>query len=162
MPVPAGLLYYSQLDSILRVEAKQNEIRALITARNELAHYLSKKREVPEVVPKDAQVEVDMEDVSFLPSTIDHSKECRQCYAVDSCMLYRKVSAISEVLGSLTDHFFRLQIPPKPMPTTLSPSSMARRQVIFLRRMWHSSRNGKRCSAWKSRRLGVSDLNCGR
>ncbi|WRT68360.1 uncharacterized protein IL334_005336 [Kwoniella shivajii] len=91
VPVPAGLLYYSQLDSILRVEAKQNEIRALIVARNELADWLSKKRRLPKP-PSAAEIEQKVEDVeeAFLPSTIDHVKECRSCYAVDSCMLYRK------------------------------------------------------------------------
>ncbi|KAK8854820.1 hypothetical protein IAR55_003559 [Kwoniella newhampshirensis] len=90
VPVPAGLLYYSQLDSILRVEAKQNEIRALIIARNELADWLSKKRRVPQL-PSEGQGynAQDVEEV-FLPSTIDHPRECRSCYAVDSCMLYRK------------------------------------------------------------------------
>ncbi|WWC63257.1 uncharacterized protein I303_105857 [Kwoniella dejecticola CBS 10117] len=92
VPVPAGLLYYSQLDSILRVEAKQNEIRALIIARNELADWLSIKRRIPKSsVPVESgalQVE-DVED-SFLPPTIDNPKECKSCYAVDSCMLYRK------------------------------------------------------------------------
>ncbi len=88
--VPAGLLYYSQLDSILRVEAKPNEIRALIIARNELAHYLSKKRKLPGAV-QDRPL-ADIELAAFLPPTIDHPRECSHCYAVDSCMLYRKVS----------------------------------------------------------------------
>lgn len=112
-PVPAGLLYYSQLNSILRVEAKPNEIRALIIARNELAGYLSAKRKVPSswmVAPSlplrrgiqsdtsefhaKADPETDIEDTGtgqFLPATIDNPRECRSCYAVDSCMLYRKV-----------------------------------------------------------------------
>ncbi|KAK6910521.1 hypothetical protein I203_104553 [Kwoniella mangroviensis CBS 8507] len=98
VPVPAGLLYYSQLDSILRVEAKQNEIRALIIARNELADWLSKKRRVPKPPTSSSDDMVKpIEDVeeAFLPPTIDHTKECRSCYAVDSCMLYRK--AIDDV-----------------------------------------------------------------
>ncbi|WWC90742.1 uncharacterized protein L201_005679 [Kwoniella dendrophila CBS 6074] len=95
VPVPAGLLYYSQSDTILRVEAKQNEIRALIIARNELADWLSKKRRVPKEKPPTTDNLVNkVEDVeeAFLPSTIDHSRECRSCYAVDSCMLYRKIN----------------------------------------------------------------------
>jgi DNA replication ATP-dependent helicase Dna2 len=88
------LLYYSQLDSILRVEAKSNEIRALIIARNELAGWLAKQRtawaELAPVQPPPAEV-ADIED-TFLPPTIDHSRECKSCYAVDTCMLYRKVS----------------------------------------------------------------------
>lgn len=103
VPVPAGLLYYSQLDSILRVEAKPNEIRALIMARNEIASWMTRKRKLDptadggpvgdkllgsnKIKPKVA----DMED-TLLPPTIDHARECKSCYAVDSCMLYRKVS----------------------------------------------------------------------
>ncbi|WVF72768.1 hypothetical protein IAT40_007586 [Kwoniella sp. CBS 6097] len=94
VPVPAGLLYYSQLDSILRVEAKTNEIRALIIARNELADWLSRKRSLPKSIPADSfsSSPRGIEDVeeAFLPPTIDHSRECKTCYAVDSCMLYRK------------------------------------------------------------------------
>lgn len=90
VPVPAGLLYYSQLDSILRVEARPNEIRALIMARNEIADWQVKKRVLP---VSETKVKVDdMEDAAFLPATVDHARECRSCYAVDSCMLYRKVS----------------------------------------------------------------------
>ncbi|WVQ81912.1 hypothetical protein IAT38_004039 [Cryptococcus sp. DSM 104549] len=118
VPVPAGLLYYSQLDSILRVEAKPIEIRALVMTRNELADWLSKKRRVPRNSPE-ADVQLAMmakgmralpvpverqtgkeeeegegmvEDIeeAFLPPTIDHPRECKMCYAVDSCMLYRK------------------------------------------------------------------------
>ena len=94
-PVPAGLLYYSQLDSTLRVEPKINEIRALLMARNELADHLSKKRKVSDASPILSQQEANLEDTPFLPPTIDHPRECRQCYAVDSCMLYRKVSTDS-------------------------------------------------------------------
>ncbi|OCF42705.1 DNA replication ATP-dependent helicase Dna2 [Kwoniella heveanensis CBS 569] len=94
VPVPAGLLYYSQLDSILRVEAKANEIRALIIARNELADWLSKKRSLPKAIPTDSYSSgwsaVDDVEEAFLPPTIDHARECKTCYAVDSCMIYRK------------------------------------------------------------------------
>lgn len=98
VPVPAGLLYYSQLDTILRVEARPAEIRALISARNELASYLVKSRKL---ASKAANLELgipatpsqpDLED-NFLPPTIDSARECKTCYAVDSCMLYRKVSS---------------------------------------------------------------------
>lgn len=110
VPVPAGLLYYSQLDSILRVEAKSNEVRSLIIARNELASYLNQKRKL--VVPNistsqedgtgessgelkvgDRVNTTDVED-TFLPPTLDSERECKNCYAQDACMLYRKVSAM--------------------------------------------------------------------
>ncbi|OWZ77552.1 DNA replication ATP-dependent helicase Dna2 [Cryptococcus neoformans Bt85] len=113
VPVPAGLLYYSALDTILRVEAKQNEIRALIMARNELAMYISKQRKVPRHLPdgdrpveilrrgvvkkemlredkREEKLETEVEE-AFLPPTIDNMRDCKMCYAVESCMLYRKV-----------------------------------------------------------------------
>lgn len=89
LPVPAGLLYYSQLDSVLRVEAKSNEIRALIITRNELASYLANERTLLD----STSTAPSSEKATFLPPTIDHAKECKSCYAVDSCMLYRRVSA---------------------------------------------------------------------
>lgn len=89
IPIPAGLLYYSQLDTILRVEARPNEIRALIMARNELAHYLSVQRRTQTGTSGD---DAPGDDHRFLPPTLDSPRECRTCYAVDSCMLYRKAS----------------------------------------------------------------------
>lgn len=91
VPVPAGLLYYSQLDSILRVEARPNEIRALIMARNELAGWMSKRRSLDPVVEVPKSTDEAIEDIGYLPPTIDNARECKMCYAVDSCMLYRKV-----------------------------------------------------------------------
>ncbi|ORY35636.1 putative DNA replication helicase dna2 [Naematelia encephala] len=93
VPIPAGLLYYSQLDSILRVEARPNELRALIIARNELAAFLSVKRSVPKS-PTETAAPENIEE-AFLPPTIDNPKECRKCYSVDSCMLYRKTEEAS-------------------------------------------------------------------
>ena len=97
VPIPAGLLYYSQLDSVLRVEARPNEIRALIATRNELAHYLAKQRSLGTSSPLASSAasrseecpETDVE--SFLPPTIDDPRECKMCYASDTCMLFRKV-----------------------------------------------------------------------
>ena len=92
IPVPAGLLYYSKLDSILRVEARPNEIRALIMARNELAGWISRQRSLVKPEPQvSSDAPVHFEDAMFLPPTIDNARECKSCYAVDSCMLYRKV-----------------------------------------------------------------------
>lgn len=96
VPVPAGLLYYSQLDAILRVEARPNEIRALIMARNELAAWMSKRRTLKDAIkPEPERSEQAIEDMTLLPPTIDNARECKMCYAVDSCMLYRKVSAVA-------------------------------------------------------------------
>lgn len=95
LPIPAGLLYYSQLDSVLRVEARPNEIRALIMARNDLAHHLAKQRSLDDepLFAVSSQGSIGEGGVdSFLPPTIDSARECKNCYAVDTCMLYRKVS----------------------------------------------------------------------
>lgn len=80
---------------MLRVEARPNEIRALIVARNELAHFLAKKRSIAELETATSEVpngSNSLEIESFLPPTIDNPRECKMCYAVDTCMLYRKVS----------------------------------------------------------------------
>ena len=58
-------------------------------ARNELALWMAKKRSL---APNEATPKIDMEDATFLPATIDNARECKMCYANDSCMLYRKVS----------------------------------------------------------------------
>jgi DNA replication ATP-dependent helicase Dna2 len=61
-------------------------------ARNELAAWMSKRRSLD--LPVSAhrlEDETAIEDLAFLPPTIDNARECKMCYAVDSCMLYRKV-----------------------------------------------------------------------
>ncbi|KAL7423852.1 DNA replication endonuclease-helicase Dna2 [Cryptotrichosporon argae] len=134
VPVPAGLLYYSQLDKILRVEAKLHEIRALVIARNELAEFLSKNREVgheysrsttrapvagltnlgpagnsqESSTPDDGTVEVEAIEDTFLPPTIDNMRECKGCFAVDTCMLYRK--AVDQVPVDSSDELAELYI----------------------------------------------------
>jgi len=63
-------------------------------ARNELAGWMSKRRslDLPLPVPRpEGDGETAIEDLAFLPPTIDNARECKMCYAVDSCMLYRKV-----------------------------------------------------------------------
>lgn len=37
-------------------------------------------------------IPLDIEDVGILPPTTENARECRNCYANDGCMLYRKVS----------------------------------------------------------------------
>ncbi|KAL1411310.1 DNA replication endonuclease-helicase Dna2 [Vanrija albida] len=83
-PVNAGLLYYSQKDTIILVEAKANEVRALIQTRNELADWMARERVPP---PKE---EPNALAVPFMPPTIDNPTDCDRCYASDACMLYRK------------------------------------------------------------------------
>jgi DNA replication ATP-dependent helicase Dna2 len=39
----------------------------------------------------------------FLPPTIDDERTCKRCYALDTCMLYRKVSSPLHSSSSETD-----------------------------------------------------------
>lgn len=89
--VPAGLLYYTQSEEVVRVPASRNEIRGLFIARNEMAGYMMRRYPAP----KREDGDVDVEDLSapwaFLPPTIDDERTCNRCFALDTCMLYRKV-----------------------------------------------------------------------
>ena len=84
--VPSGLLYYTRSDEVVRVPAVRNEVRALLVARNEMAAYMMRRmrggKTGGEGVP-------DVE--AFLPPTIDDAWQCGKCFALDTCMLYRKV-----------------------------------------------------------------------
>lgn len=154
-PISAGLLYYSQSNSIIKVPAQKNELRSLLIARNLLASFLVRKRPVPTLpstqltvtptptisttmtttiattetvkeredrLEKEMWGEIDGDEefgltagsgilsakavamegslegreeddraTTFLPRTIDVERECKRCYQVDACMLYRKV-----------------------------------------------------------------------
>jgi DNA replication ATP-dependent helicase Dna2 len=89
--VNAGLLYYTQTEEVVRVPASRNEIRGLFIARNEMAGYMMRRTQRIGVQDN----EMDVEDASapepFLPGTIDDERTCKRCYALDTCMLYRKV-----------------------------------------------------------------------
>ena len=68
-------------------------------ARNDLGNYLNKQRTIPTPeLGTQYSFDLDLEDAGFLPPTIDSAKECKSCYAVDTCMLYRKVR-LSQTLG---------------------------------------------------------------
>jgi DNA replication ATP-dependent helicase Dna2 len=84
--VSSGLLYYTQTDEVVRVPTSRNELRGLFIARNEMAGYIMRRNGHP----GGREVCGDIED--FLPPTIDDSRICNRCYALDACMLYRKVS----------------------------------------------------------------------
>lgn len=81
-----GLLFYLQSGDVWRVNAGANEIRGLIMSRNEVVAWgrgrggkKGKGGNEPE------------NEEPFLPPTIDDVRICGRCYAVDTCMLYRKV-----------------------------------------------------------------------
>ncbi len=100
--VPAGLLYYTQSEEVVRVPRSRNEVRALITTRNQLASWMMKRiragrageadeeEDVMLVTTQNSKGIVELEE-SFLPPTIDDERTCKRCYVVDTCMLYRKV-----------------------------------------------------------------------
>jgi DNA replication ATP-dependent helicase Dna2 len=91
--VPAGLLYYTQTDEVIRVPAQRNELRSLIVTRNEMAAYMM-TRERKAAGPSIRKYESRPPSITstlFLPPTIDNEWSCSNCYNVDACMLYRKV-----------------------------------------------------------------------
>ena len=82
VPVPFGLLYYTQSEEIIRVTSARNEIRDLIIGRNEMAAFIMRRQPVEPGVPSKP----------FLPPVIADERICGRCYNKDACMLYRKVS----------------------------------------------------------------------
>lgn len=103
--VGAGLLFYTYQDQLIRVSQSKNELRGLVQARNELARYASMRSDLSlarakglrDELDEDASIEPqsdvlssDIED-GLLPEPIDDAHWCKRCYAVDACMLYRKV-----------------------------------------------------------------------
>lgn len=95
--IPSGLLYYTQSEEVVRVPAARNELRALLVARNDMAgHMMSRLRakgalSSPE---DDGEGIPDVSDLeSFLPPTIDDNRTCGKCFALDTCMLFRRVCA---------------------------------------------------------------------
>jgi len=92
MEVPAGLLYYTQSDEVVRVPTSHNELRGLIGARNEMAGYMMRRnRKSGSQWDGNEGIENLTDDDCFLPATIDDDRVCKSCNALDICMLYRKV-----------------------------------------------------------------------
>ncbi|CCA73479.1 related to DNA helicase, partial [Serendipita indica DSM 11827] len=102
--VPAGLLYYTQSEELIRVSAARNELRALIQSRNNMVAYMHKRTALA--------AKSGGEPLPFLPPTEDDERTCRRCYVVDGCMLYRKAvenvedttSEIAEIYRDRTGH----------------------------------------------------------
>lgn len=86
LDVTSGLLYYTQSEEVVQVPSSRNEIRGLIIARNEMVVYMSKR-----ISRLPAGEENTIENSAFLPPTIDDERSCKRCYALDVCMLYRRV-----------------------------------------------------------------------
>ena len=114
--VREGLLYYTQSEGgeVIRVPRGRNEVRGLINVRNELVGYMWRRvrgkkgkgrKDKNEVQVGDP--DIDMEDIiprsslksskhdeaeeePFLPPPIDDERACKRCYALDTCLLFRK------------------------------------------------------------------------
>ena len=85
--VDLGLLYYTQSDEVISVPVNRLELRALVAVRNTIASWMARRfRERGQQRLKG--------DPLFLPPTIDNERICGRCYALDACMLYRRVRSI--------------------------------------------------------------------
>lgn len=137
-----GFLYYTQSGGgeVIRVPRGRNEVRGLIGIRNELAGYMwrrvrKKKGKGKEDTNKARTVDldVDMEDIippsslnkssknnepeePFLPPPIDDERACKRCYALDTCLLFRKAHS-STVKQKTKQH----QEYDPPVPAFLAP-----------------------------------------
>jgi DNA replication ATP-dependent helicase Dna2 len=69
--VKCGMLYYVDAKESIRVRALRNEIRGLIMGRNELAKWIKSREGLPEMLKS--------------------PRDCKNCYASDSCLVYHKV-----------------------------------------------------------------------
>lgn len=82
--VDLGLLYYTQSEEVISVPVNRLELRALVAVRNTIAAWMARRfRELGQQRSKGYS--------SFLPPTIDNERLCGRCYALDACMLYRRV-----------------------------------------------------------------------
>ncbi len=160
--IDSGILYYTQTDSMLLVPAAPREIKSLLEARNELAVYMARERPVLEARRRKASkspskacsqppifrdsaspakpsqagsqlaVATATQSMEILPPTIDNFRECRSCYSVKGCMLFRKVRPLSFALLYLSDL----------SSSRLSTESISSRTILFTtftRRRYHIS-----------------------
>jgi len=86
--VSEGLLYYTQNEEVIRVPAARHEIRGLIGVRNRIAEAMTRRFRNLDQQPTWRGYD---EEPSFLPPTIDDERICGRCFALDACMLYRRV-----------------------------------------------------------------------
>ncbi|KAJ7459871.1 AAA domain-containing protein [Mycena latifolia] len=109
--VSSGLLFYTQSEEVVRVPAARNDVKGLIMARNEMAVYMT--RRIQKLNHRKAREETKIETVEpFLPPTIDDERICKRCFALDTCMLYRKAvenvvdkdSPIADIYDLKTSH----------------------------------------------------------
>ncbi|KAJ7250856.1 DNA replication factor Dna2-domain-containing protein [Mycena haematopus] len=111
--VSSGLLFYTQSEEVVRVPTTRNDLKGLLGARNELAAYM-KRRTEKEPRHRNGGDEAKMLELPepFLPPTIDDERVCKRCFALDTCMLYRKAvdnvvdttSPIADIYDLKTGH----------------------------------------------------------
>ncbi|KAF8123075.1 DNA replication factor Dna2-domain-containing protein [Mycena galopus ATCC 62051] len=111
--VSSGLLFYTQSEEVVRVPATRSDLKGLIGARNELAAYMTRRIQKETGCRKDEHETKMLEPAEpFLPPTIDDERVCKRCYALDTCMLYRKTvenvvdtnSPIADIYDLKTGH----------------------------------------------------------
>ena len=90
-PSPSGLLYYTHSEDLLQVPANWNELRGLVTTRNELASFLARREVEQSELSND---HLGNQNDAFLPATIDSERICGRCYVSDACMLYKKANSL--------------------------------------------------------------------
>ena len=72
--VKCGMLYYVDAKESIRVRALRNEVRGLIMGRNELAKWIKSRVGLPEM--------------------LQNPRDCKNCYAAGSCLVYHKVHTL--------------------------------------------------------------------
>jgi DNA replication ATP-dependent helicase/nuclease Dna2 len=82
--VDLGLLYYTQSEEVISVPVNRLELRALVAVRNAIAEWMARRSRGL------AQQRLQTGS-SFLPPTVDNERLCGRCFALDACMLYRRV-----------------------------------------------------------------------
>lgn len=67
----------------------------------------------------------DVEESQILPPTIDNERECSKCYALDACMLYRRVRHLSALHLPLLTYRSRQWTRSNPIRRIPLPTSIA-------------------------------------
>ncbi|KAJ7675810.1 Dna2-domain-containing protein [Mycena polygramma] len=115
--VTSGLLFYTQSEEVVRVPATRNDIKGLLGARNELAAYMTRRIQKRDYRKGGDETTVQQAAEPFLPPTIDDERVCKRCFALDTCMLYRKAvenvidtdSPIADIYDLKTGHLSQAQ-----------------------------------------------------
>lgn len=81
--VKCGILYYVDAKESIRVCASRNEIRGLIIGRNELATWIKSR--------------------GGFPAMLKNSRDCKNCYASESCLVYHKVPSFRDLANEMLE-----------------------------------------------------------